>query len=159
MSKVNRLVFVIVLACAVAAVLVVKSRTREVDEAAAVTGENTSAIVRDQQASVAVEDIPAATALPRLVDLGAGKCTSCKMMTPILEELKKDFAGKFEVEFVDVWKDPEAGEKYGIRMIPTQIFFDSTGKELFRHEGFFGRDEILAKWREHGVTSVAQGGQ
>ncbi len=90
-------------------------------------------------------------ALPRLVDLGAGKCIPCKMMAPILEELKKEYAGRMEVEFIDVWENPAAGEAYGIRLIPTQIFYDASGKELMRHEGFFSREDILAVFREHGV--------
>jgi len=95
---------------------------------------------------------PAArTGLPRLVDLGAGKCIPCKKMAPILEELKKEYAGSMDVEFIDVWQDRSAGEKYGIQLIPTQIFYDSSGKELFRHEGFFAKEDILAKWNEFGV--------
>ena len=88
--------------------------------------------------------------LPRLVDLGAGKCIPCKMMAPILEDLKKTYAGKMDVVFIDVWKNPDAGKKYGVNVIPTQIFYDAAGKELFRHEGFYGRDDILAKWKELG---------
>ena len=80
--------------------------------------------------------------LPRLVDLGAGKCIPCKKMAPILEEMKKNYAGIVDVVFVDVWKDPKAGRPYKIRLIPTQIFYDSTGAEVFRHEGFFPREEI-----------------
>ena len=66
--------------------------------------------------------------------------------------LKKTFAGKMDVVFIDVWEDPDAGKKYGINMIPTQIFYDAAGKELFRHEGVFGKDDILAKWKELGVS-------
>ena len=91
------------------------------------------------------------TALPRLIDLGAGKCIPCKMMAPILEELKTEYAGRFEVVFIDVWEDPSMSEEYGIKLIPTQIFFDASGKELFRHEGFFGKADILAKWKELGI--------
>lgn len=89
--------------------------------------------------------------LPKLLDLGATKCIPCIKMAPILQELKKEYAGRMEVEFIDVWQNPDAGNKYGIRLIPTQIFYDATGKELFRHEGFFGREDILAKWQELGV--------
>jgi len=88
--------------------------------------------------------------LPRLVDLGADKCIPCKMMIPVLDELTKEYAGKLRVEFYDVWKDPAPGQKYGIRVIPTQIFFDPDGKELFRHEGFFSKEDILAKWKKLG---------
>ncbi len=89
--------------------------------------------------------------LPRLLDLGANKCIPCKKMAPVLEELKKEYAGKLEVEFIDVWKTPDEAKKYGINLIPTQIFYDAAGKELFRHEGFFGKADILAKWQELGV--------
>jgi len=89
--------------------------------------------------------------VPRLVDLGAGKCIPCKKMAPILEELRKEFAGRLDVEFIDVWENPSAGELYRIKLIPTQIFYDASGKELFRHEGFFSREDILAKWKELGV--------
>jgi thioredoxin 1 len=89
--------------------------------------------------------------LPRLVDLGADKCIPCKMMAPILEELKKDYAGTINVEFIDVWKEPDRAKEYGITIIPTQIFFDASGKELFRHEGFFSKEDILAKWKEFGI--------
>jgi len=94
-------------------------------------------------------------AVPRLVDLGAGKCIPCKKMAPILEELKKEYAGRMEVEFIDVWKNPDAGKAYGVEMIPTQIFYDASGTELFRHTGFFGREDILGKWKELGVELAA----
>jgi thioredoxin 1 len=97
------------------------------------------------------------SALPRLLDLGADKCVPCKMMAPILDEMKVEYADVLTVEFIDVWKDPSAAEPYGIRVIPTQIFFDAHGKELFRHEGFYGREDILAKWREFGVELPEKG--
>lgn len=98
---------------------------------------------------------PVAVKLPRLVDLGAGKCIPCKMMAPILEELKKTYAGKLDVQFIDVWVNPDEGPKYGIKIIPTQIFYDASGKELFRHEGFLAQEDILAKWKEFGVDLVS----
>ncbi|MBI4328098.1 MAG: thioredoxin family protein [Chloroflexi bacterium] len=97
-----------------------------------------------------------AAKLPKLLDLGAGKCIPCKLMAPILEELKKEYAGKMEVEFIDVWQNPSAGEKYRVEMIPTQIFYDAAGKELFRHVGFFGKEDILGKWKELGVDVSAK---
>lgn len=93
--------------------------------------------------------------LPRLVDLGADRCIPCKMMAPVLADLKTNYAGRLEVEFIDVWKNPDAGKQYKIRLIPTQIFFDASGKELFRHEGFFGKEDILARWKELGFDLSA----
>ena len=108
----------------------------------------------DKPADAAKEkpaEAASAKALPKLVDLGADKCIPCRKMAPILEELKKDYAGKFDVVFIDVWKSGSEAKKYDISLIPTQIFFNADGKELFRHEGFFPKDDILAKWKELGV--------
>jgi thioredoxin 1 len=90
--------------------------------------------------------------LPKLVDLGADKCIPCKAMATILKELKTDYAGQLEVEFIDVWKNPDAAKPYKIKLIPTQIFYDAKGKERFRHQGFFSKEDILAKWKELGVA-------
>lgn len=104
--------------------------------------------------STAGTNSPAApvSGLPRLVDLGADKCIPCKLMAPILKELRQTYSNDLEVTFIDVWKNPEAGEEYGIQIIPTQIFYGSDGKERFRHQGFYSREEILAKWKELGVV-------
>ncbi|HCE44860.1 MAG TPA: thioredoxin [Lentisphaeria bacterium] len=90
------------------------------------------------------------TPLPKLIDLGATQCIPCKKMAPILEELKKEYAGIFDVEFIDVWQKENAkkAEEYKIESIPTQVFLDANGKELWRHVGFFSKEEILAKWKE-----------
>lgn len=88
--------------------------------------------------------------LPRLLDLGADKCVPCKAMAPIIEEMSGTFAGRLNVEFIDVWKNRDAASQYSIQVIPTQIFFDADGGELFRHQGFFSREDMLAKWRELG---------
>ena len=90
-------------------------------------------------------------ARPRLLDLGATMCVPCKKMAPILEELKKEYEGRLDVEFVDVWQMPGVAEQYGVQSIPAQIFFDASGKELYRHQGFFAKDEILSKWDELGI--------
>lgn len=91
------------------------------------------------------------SSLPKLIDLGADKCIPCKMMAPILEELRQDYAKKFEVVFIDVWKNPSSGKEFGIRIIPTQIFFDAAGKELYRHQGFISKEDILAQWKKLGI--------
>lgn len=110
---------------------------------------------RDNTDSVVKTD--AVQKLPKLLDLGAHKCIPCKKMEPILAELTKEYKGVFNVEFIDVWQ-PENKEKangYGIETIPTQIFFDSEGKELWRHVGFISKEDILNKWKELGYNMVA----
>jgi thiol-disulfide isomerase/thioredoxin len=112
-----------------------------------------------QPSAAAAPSAPAVTAakLPRLLDLGAGKCIPCKMMAPVLAELRETYKGRLEVVFLDVWEDPKPAQTYGVSTIPTQIFFDAQGKERFRHEGFFSREEILAKWKELGVDLGSPG--
>ncbi len=95
---------------------------------------------------------PAAKQIPHLVDLGAGKCIPCKAMAPILDQLRADYAGSLQVTFIDVWKEPERARAYGIKMIPTQIFYGPDGRELARHEGFIDREGILATWMQLGVA-------
>jgi cytochrome c-type biogenesis protein len=73
------------------------------------------------------------------------------MMEKVLDELRLKYHGQLRVEFIDVSKTPEIGEKHKIKLIPTQIFLDAKGNELFRHEGFFPEKDIVAKWRELGV--------
>lgn len=87
------------------------------------------------------------------VELGSVKCIPCKMMQPIMEEIEKEFAGQVNVIFYDVWTEegkPYA-EKYKIRLIPTQVFLDKNGKEYFRHEGFFPKEELVKILEMQGV--------
>jgi len=92
-------------------------------------------------------------ALPRMIEIGSITCIPCKMMAPILDELRKEYAGRLRVDFIDVRKDRGAAAKFGIRVIPTQVFLDAGGKELFRHEGFFPREEIEKQLAAMGVKS------
>ena len=147
MNKFGKIAIVLVLIVVVAGIMIKKSYEKA-DQGSAVAAP--SALAEKPSVAGNPAGVPVA-ALPKLIDLGADKCIPCKMMAPILEELKKTYAGKMEVEFIDVWKNPDAGKVYGIQIIPTQIFFDAAGKELFRHQGFFSREDILAKWKEMGI--------
>lgn len=89
--------------------------------------------------------------LPRLVDLGADQCIPCKMMAPILSELQKEYEGRFEVLVIDVARNRSAINEYKVNLIPTQIFYDGSGKELYRHEGFYSKNDILRKWKDLGI--------
>lgn len=145
-----KLAIVAALAVAIVAAVTLKQdkgkAPAETNTVAALAATNAPAENADDKAAPVV-----AAKLPKLLDLGAGKCIPCKMMAPILEGLRKEYAGRMNVEFIDVWENPDAGKAYGIEMIPTQIFYDAEGKELFRHVGFFGKEDILGKWKELGV--------
>ena len=109
----------------------------------------------DAGSAMAAEPAPqSGKQLPLLLDLGSKQCIPCKMMAPILDELSKEYAGVFEVRFVDVWikENAPVAKKHNVEVIPTQIFFDANSKELWRHEGFLSKEDILAKWKELGFA-------
>jgi thioredoxin 1 len=109
------------------------------------------AFVRETRRDGAVSaETASAQALPRMVDVGSDKCIACREMAPILAKLKTEYAGRAEIVFIDIWKNSNGGD-YGVRVIPTQIFFDRQGREVWRHEGFLPRDEIVAKLRQLGA--------
>jgi thioredoxin 1 len=85
------------------------------------------------------------------IELGADRCIPCKAMQPIMKEIAETYADRVQVVFYDVWKDPEPARKYGIQLIPTQVFIDQKGNEVFRHVGLFPKEEILALLKKHGV--------
>jgi len=86
-----------------------------------------------------------------MVDLGAKKCIPCKMMAPIMEELEKEYRDRAAIVFIDVWENPDAGRKFRIKIIPTQIFYDAAGNETYRHEGFMEKTAIIAELTKLGV--------
>lgn len=82
------------------------------------------------------------------IELGADRCIPCRAMQPIMREIAEEYAGKIQVVFYDVWKDPQPARHYRIQLIPTQVFIDQDGKEIFRHVGFFPKEEILQMLKE-----------
>ncbi len=85
------------------------------------------------------------------IELGADRCIPCKAMQPIMREIAREYAGKIQVVFYDVWKDPAPARKYGIQLIPTQVFIDQSGREIFRHVGLFPKEDILSMLKEKGI--------
>jgi len=103
-----------------------------------------------QEAAGLADDTVIGKGKPVLLELGSHSCIPCKKMMPILNELSTQ-QSEFTVSFVDVWQAEGKSEQYGIKSIPTQLFFDKDGKELFRHVGFYPKEDILAKWKEFGI--------
>jgi len=86
-----------------------------------------------------------------MIDLGAKKCIPCKMMAPIMEKMEKTYKGKAVIAFIDVWEHNEQVQRFGIRAIPTQIFYDKNGKEVYRHRGFMSEKAIVEQLEKMGV--------
>jgi thioredoxin 1 len=89
---------------------------------------------------------------PTVAEFGSVSCYWCKKMKPILEELAAEYGDRLNMSFVDVRKQTDLANQYSIVLIPTQVFFDSSGNELTRHTGFWPKEEILTQLAEMGAV-------
>jgi thioredoxin 1 len=92
------------------------------------------------------------------VELGSVNCIPCKQMQPVMRAIETKYGNQVQVLFYDVWTNEQEpyAQKYGIRLIPTQVFLDDSGKEFFRHEGFFAEDEIHKILQLRGLKLLSQ---
>jgi thioredoxin 1 len=88
---------------------------------------------------------------PLLVDFGANSCLPCRQIRPILKDLGKEYSGKAKILVIDVYKYQNLANEYKITALPTLVFFDSKGKEVFRHPGAMNKDQMVAKLKEIGA--------
>lgn len=104
-----------------------------------------------------IEALPTHTSgIPRLLDLGSKDCAACKMLEPVLDELRGKHPDQLQVDFIDVWKHEKVSAQYGVEIIPVQIFFGANGREIYRHQGFISTEEVENKFRELGVVLDAE---
>ncbi len=146
MNKSAKAAIVAVLIVAVIGVLTAKRNKSEGDATSSSSGAATRQVPAEYTRATLT-----GKGLPVLIDVGAETCIPCKMMAPILAELKTEYPDRFSVHFLNLDECPTLASEYQIRVKPTQIFYDATGQELFRHEGFMAREDILVKWKELGV--------
>ncbi len=101
----------------------------------------------------------AKTALPRMIDLGRNQCIPCKLMAPVLKELKEKYAGIIDIEYINIPDNPDIMKKLGlpVRAVPFQIFYDASGKDVKRHYGYMSRDEMLQAFRDLGFDRTKAG--
>ncbi len=89
--------------------------------------------------------------VPKLLDFGRGKCIPCKAMAPILKELSEEYKDRVIIKIIEIDKELNLTRENRIRLIPTQIFFDVKNREVLRHEGFMGKDDIKKVFQKMGV--------
>ncbi|MHC4513468.1 MAG: thioredoxin family protein [Planctomycetota bacterium] len=104
---------------------------------------------QESRASTSTANPPAAErSLPRVIDIGAGTCKPCLEMIPVMDAVKAEFEGRAIVELIDIREDADAKQRYRVKLIPTQIFFDRDGHEVWRHQGFLAKEEIVKRLAE-----------
>jgi len=89
--------------------------------------------------------------LPKLLDFGAGTCIPCKAMAPILKELVEEYKGRVDIKIIEVYQEREMTKANRVRLIPTQVFYDTKNQEVSRHEGFMDKEQIKKVFDKMGV--------
>jgi thioredoxin 1 len=109
--------------------------------------------IKEYSASKAVESEEQTSPLITFVELGSVNCIPCKKMQPVMKAIEEKYGKQVKVVFYDVWKPDQRkyAQEYGIRLIPTQVFLDKNGAEIFRHEGFFPEHEIDTFLQSNGL--------
>lgn len=107
--------------------------------------------ISQSSSSVRIPKEIAKIPLPKLLDFGAGTCIPCKKMAPILQELAEEYKGRVVIKVIEVYQERELTRANGIRLIPTQIFFDSKNQEVYRHVGFMDKEQIKKVFQRMGV--------
>ena len=113
-----------------------------------------SIIAQEKKSATAAKNLPPEKKpLVTFVELGSVKCIPCRQMQPVMKAIEKKYGDQVKVVFYDVWKPDQRkyAEQYGIKLIPTQVFLDAAGKELFRHEGFYPEAEIDKLLQKQGL--------
>jgi len=115
------------------------------------TGEGQEGAIHNQQ------DSTAQWAKVTFIELGSVRCIPCKAMQPLMQAVQQKYGNQIRIIFYDVWRPEQKqyAQEYGIRLIPTQVFLDSTGKEIGRHEGFYPMDEMVEFLESHGLIPAS----
>jgi thioredoxin 1 len=152
MNSTGKLVVLFAVAVAVVAIVVAKD-TKHAGEGRAASVGPDEAVPRSADATgdVAVAAAPQA-ALPTLVCVGSGRCIPCRAMEPVRDQLKREYAGKLAVEFHEISQERDALDRFSVRVIPTSIFYDASGNEVDRFEGFIDRRDILDRFARAGIS-------
>jgi thioredoxin 1 len=90
--------------------------------------------------------------IPALIDLGSNSCIPCQMMEGELRRLDQETGDLLVVEIIDVYRDRNAAQTFGVRVIPTQIFLDEGGVEIHRNEGYMSYDDMIQRWHILGYS-------
>tara|TARA_R110000868_G_scaffold335760_2_gene596620 strand:+ start:1251 stop:1550 length:300 start_codon:yes stop_codon:yes gene_type:complete len=83
-----------------------------------------------------------------LVDFFADWCGPCKMLAPILKDVKKELGDAIKIVKIDVDKNQPLAAKYQVRGVPTMLLFKN-GKQLWRQSGVLQKNELISIIKSH----------
>ena len=92
------------------------------------------------------------------IELGSVNCIPCRQMQPVMKSIEAKYSPRVKVIFYDVWTKEQSkyAQLYNIRVIPTQVFLDGSGKEIYRHQGFFPQKDLEEFLAKQGVRPTAR---
>ncbi len=88
---------------------------------------------------------------PTLVQFSSVGCPPCEMMKPILKKLKKKYEGTINVVSIPVDENQMLAQRFNVRAVPVQVFFDKEGKKTHQHMGFMAEADILKQFKKMGA--------
>lgn len=88
------------------------------------------------------------TSRPVILEFARKFCPICKKMEQVLKEVQAQYTGQFEVRLVYMDEEEYLFRRYKISIVPTQVFLDAAGKEVFRHENLMSKEKLVQKLRQ-----------
>ncbi len=87
-------------------------------------------------------------ALPVLLEFDRKFCPVCHASELVILAVKDQYPGKFVVRKLYIDEDESLFRRYKVVIVPTQVFLDAAGQEVYRHEGVFKKEDLIRKLRE-----------
>ncbi len=100
-----------------------------------------------------------AAGLPRMVEIGSDSCATCIAMQQVVADLRTHHAGRLEVVSINLRQYPEQVQVWRVKFIPTQVFLDGQGRELYRHVGYLPRPAVEERFAALGFPLTPLAGQ
>jgi len=86
-----------------------------------------------------------------VIEFGGPTCVPCVKMQPVLADLQQTFGNRAQIRNFYVTQHPKEAQAHKIMVMPTQVIFDPSGKEVARHIGYWPKDEFLSALAKAGL--------
>ena len=92
-----------------------------------------------------------ATAKIKFLEIGSDKCIPCKQMKVVTENIVIKYGDELAFQYIDIYENKDVADDYKVQLIPTQIFYNQKGVEIFRHVGYFPEEKIDSLLQANGL--------
>lgn len=92
--------------------------------------------------------MPTPQGKPAIYEFARPSCPVCKSVEAILLEVKAQYRDQVDIRIFSMETDAHLFRRFSVTIVPTQVFLDASGREVFRNEGAFSREALMEKLRE-----------